>query len=143
MPSYTSFASTLLMEYPEESPFDIDPPVYNLSPLTREEDCDFDLPEFIAGVNAQWRRTGLNPLYMWYGCNPLIVRDYDLFDEKLPLTSYEQPPPLPRAEFEGPIEFLERLDPRGSSYVFKVRIGGEVRFLKVVCQPASQMLVFN
>lgn len=140
MKSHTTLASTMLVVYPEKNPFDIDPPVVNLTPFARDDECNYDLPEFIAAARAQAKKNaGLNPLYMWYGNNPLAVHEEHLFYDELPLTSYEQPPPLLKVILEEPIEFLEQLHPQGDSYIYKVRVGEDVRLLKVVRLPFSRM----
>lgn len=63
----------MLVVYPEKNPFDIKPPVLNLTPLQRDNECAYDVPEFIVGAQSQATRTGLNPLDTWYGTNPLIA----------------------------------------------------------------------
>lgn len=128
-----STASEIVLGYPENNPFEADCPPYNLVPWSRQSERRDDTPEFIAAARAMAERNGVNPLWMWYGHNPLIVHEESVRDLDLPLVSYQgRPPPLTRAELQQPLEFLEQINPLGSSYIYKVRVGQDVRLLKVV-----------
>lgn len=120
-----AFASTMLVVYPERNPFDVKPPVPYLSLLVLDGDKKPRTPGAL---------TGLDKSVLAHHNNPLIVHNEDQLYAQLPLTSYQRPSPLPKAEFEGPIEFLEQFHPgpEDNSYKFRIRIGNDLRFLKVV-----------
>lgn len=130
-----SLAEVIVRTYPEESPFDMKAPPTNLTPdRNSEHDIEMDTPELVATALAQTVKTGKNPLYTWLGTNPLVVRNPAVLPS-LPPMQHESsipPPPIPRAELDGPIQFLEQINPEGTLFMYKVRIGEDIRFLKVV-----------
>lgn len=131
--SRRSVASEIAVSYPESNPFKWESPPWNLSPRSRDHECAEDTPAFIAAALEQAGRNGINPLWSWYGHNPLLVYEERILYGDFPLDSYQgSPPPLPRAELQHPIEFLEQLNPHGVSYIYKVRVGQDIRLLKVV-----------
>ena len=58
--------------------------------------------------------------------------DYKLYGDKLPQITYAAPPALERAVLGTPLEFLTVINPTGNTLAFKIRIGDDVRLLKVV-----------
>lgn len=142
-----TLATTMLMVYPEKTPFDTDPPLMNLTPPNvLDDESAHDMPESIAKAQAHEAMSDASgPSYR----NPLIAHVGGTLYPALAFTSYVHPPPLPKFVTEEPIEFLERLHydgpypyveplhPYGTSHIFKVRIGDDVRVLKVVRCPNS------
>lgn len=130
-PAKVTLANTLLLTYPEESPFDRTPPVPNLSPVTPVEN---DQTRSISTEKAlaELRQFGVNPFFTMYGNNPLYIPDPKVRCGSLPLPPYDPPTPLPELSVDG-IEFIELLNPRGRTPVYKVRVDGDVRALKMVC----------
>ncbi len=111
----------------------MNPVPFNLKPPPQQDDL-FDTSEFVAAALKHAQRIGKNPLYMYYGTNPLIT-----FDEQVvPFNSYIPPPPLLRACIPDDITVLEQICPRGNTPLLKVCIGQDVRLLKVVCKNQSR-----
>ncbi|KAJ3552276.1 hypothetical protein NM688_g4231 [Phlebia brevispora] len=120
----------VLAAYPESSAFDWKPLIYNLAPEDQTDDLD-DTPEFLTAVRAQAKRDGMNPLWRWYGVNPVTLFDETLEDADLPMTAYNTPPPLSQVDLSGVVAVVEQLNPKGTMPMFKVRIGDDVRVMKV------------
>lgn len=125
-------SSSLVNCYPEQNPFEMDPPPYNLTPRSMKYFTDLDTPEFIAAALAIARKSGMNPLYMMYGTNPLFLADRRLLYAKLPPIPYEKPPPLEQITLPDDVEFFEEINKNGNNFVIPVRIGNDVRLLKIV-----------
>ncbi|EKM52941.1 uncharacterized protein PHACADRAFT_147241 [Phanerochaete carnosa HHB-10118-sp] len=49
----------------------------------------------------------------------------------MPLTKYERPPPLQKAVLKDELVFLEQINPKGSTALFKIRVGERVLLLKM------------
>ena len=78
-------------------------------------------------------KPGVNPLYMSYGTNPLLIADPRLVAQRLPFTEYRRPPPVKPAQLLDDIVFLEQICRHTSGIaLFTVRVGGVIRLLKVV-----------
>lgn len=128
-------ASAILLCYPERNPFEMDPPAYNLTPsigITWAMEKSMDTPEFIAAARAQAQKTGCNPLWTWFGTNPLAIYDERIQRADLPFNGYTVPPPLPRIDSPSDLTYIERVNARGNNPMYKVRIGDDVRLLKLV-----------
>lgn len=118
--------------YPEQNPFELHPPVYQLRPRAPKKWAS-DTQEFRDAARAIAERTAQNPLALCYGTNPLVVLDPESIDvECTQFPNYKPPPPLPQASLQGRMEFLERIHPSGHTPLFTVRVDGHVRLLKVV-----------
>ena len=122
--------SEILQSYPEQNPFELDPPPPFLTPPSPLQ--EYDTPEFRDAARDVTLKSLQNPLYLSYGLCPLTVRDPDLRTADHPLSSYVVPPPLPRATISGPIVFLQQINLEGRNPIFKVRVEREVRLLKIV-----------
>ncbi|KAJ3552279.1 hypothetical protein NM688_g4232 [Phlebia brevispora] len=120
----------VLAAYPEKSAFDWDPLLHNLAPNDLSKLIE-DTPEFRAAVRAQAQKDSMNPLWRWYGTNPVTVFDLKLQDAYLPITAYTTPPPLPQIDMSKDITVLEQLNLEGSTPMFKVQVGDSVRVIKV------------
>lgn len=131
--SCRTVASEIVLGYPESNPFEADCPPYNLVPWSLQRARRNDTPEFIAATLAMAHKSGINPLSMWYGYNPLEVHEESIQNLELPLVSYRaRPPPLARAILQEPLTFLTQISSRGASYIYEVRVGQDIRLLKVV-----------
>lgn len=126
--------SKILRSYPEKNPFDADPVIAGLPPWTETWELELreDLPELRAAALAQANKTGYNPLWSWFGTNPLIILDERLKSTDLPFKSYVIPPPLPQAQLFSPISFMEHMVSTGKTRTYKVRVGEDIRLLKLV-----------
>ncbi|KAJ3552277.1 hypothetical protein NM688_g4230 [Phlebia brevispora] len=120
----------VLAAYPEKSLYDWDPPLHNFAPRDLSTDLD-DTPEFLAAVRAQAERDGMNPLWRWYGTNPVTIFDHTLKKAVLPITAYTVPPPLSEIDISGGVTVIEQLNPTGTIPIFKIMIGDNVRVMKV------------
>lgn len=123
----------LLFTYPEEGPFDRTPPVPNISPKAPSQSEQTTSEE---EARASLRKCGLNPWHEMYGHNPLSIHDRDLRNGSLPLGPYTPPPPLCELHLDG-FEFIELMNPGGRTPVYKVRLNGEFRVLKLVRRSCS------
>ena len=132
MLKFTTFGSTFVKSYPETNPFDFAPPLWNLSPLPLDV-ARHDTQAIRDAACAAANSSGNNPFYGAYGSCPLALYDYELYGAELPPITYTPPPPLERAVLCAPLEFLAVINPKGNTLAFKVRVGDDVRFLKVVC----------
>ena len=66
----------LLLSYPEQTPFDLKPVVYNLTP-GRDSLESFISPEVRAAALAIANRTAVNIFMRMQGRNPLLLADHD------------------------------------------------------------------
>lgn len=94
-----------------------------------------DSSDFRAVALAQANKTGYNPLWAWFGTNPLILLDDRLKSADLPFNNlnYVVPPPLPQLYLSSSISFIERVDTTHNyTWMHKVQIGKDTRLLKLV-----------
>lgn len=111
----------------------LDPPPYNLTPYPPDDSGD--TPEFRAAACDVASKTALNPLAGTYGTCPVHVVDMRMILADMPLTKYKRPPPLQKAVLTDKLVVLERINPKGSTALFKIRVGEQVFLLKMVrCQ---------
>ncbi|GJE84687.1 hypothetical protein PsYK624_007630 [Phanerochaete sordida] len=126
-------AIDLLLAYPEQNPFDFQPPIYNLTP--REDPLEsFDTPELKAAALAIAQRTAVNVVMKMHGTNPLLAATSDRNRAEAgqtPMTAYQRPPPLSEATLPETIEFIDELNQNGHRTIFVVRLNNELRVLKV------------
>lgn len=131
--------------YPEGSPFELKPPLYNLIPEDLKIE-DLDTPQF---KDAAWAITNdhtVNPLFSMHGWSPLLLGDADVerLREKHPeLIHYREPPPLPQIMLPDDIEFLARVNMEEyfgrikmeeDALLVLARIGSETRLMKIVSE---------
>jgi hypothetical protein len=115
--------------YPEENPFDGDPPVYNVTPFTAAYDMAFDTAEFRAAALAMAQSSGVNPLRWQYCSNPFA----DIHrGEPIPFKRYTPPPPLSEVTLPNDTVFLKQIHGHCKTVLITLRIAGEVRLLKIV-----------
>ncbi|KIP05260.1 hypothetical protein PHLGIDRAFT_162018 [Phlebiopsis gigantea 11061_1 CR5-6] len=127
---FATFGSTFVESYPENNPFDSNPPLWNLSPFpldAQRHDTQAVRDAACAAANS----SGSNPFYGAYGPCPLAIYDSGIYGAKLPPITYAAPSPLERATVHAPLQFLAVISPTGNTLAFKVRIGDDVRLLKV------------
>lgn len=119
--------------YPEKSPYDMDPPLYNLIPEPSDEG-QYDTPEIREAAYTVAENTNVNIFARMYGTPPIDIVDEDLeyAGERFPVVSYEEPPPLPHIVLPEATRFLQQINPTGNSPIFLVEVEGETRLLKVV-----------
>lgn len=128
-------SSVIVLSYPEQNPFEMDPPPFNLTPETSKiwaRERELDTPEFIAAARAQTSKSGCNPLWTWFGTNPLVIYDERIKKAVLPFKNYVVPSPLQEAALSSDFVYLERVNPKGNTPLYKVRIGDDIRLLKIV-----------
>ena len=118
----------LVTWYPEQNPFLLNPPLYNLTPgpdaPTRPDNKRFAL--------ASAQSTGINPLCMSYGPNPLFMAGH-LDTLRLPFAEYRRPPPIKEAQLSDDMVFLEQICRHTTdTALFTIRVGKDIRLLKVV-----------
>ncbi|KIP04408.1 hypothetical protein PHLGIDRAFT_120719 [Phlebiopsis gigantea 11061_1 CR5-6] len=126
-----NISSAIVTSYPEENLYEMDPPVFNLTPKSMEAFLALDTPEFLQGALQQTRKTGVNPLFLMHGTSPLYLADRRLAYARLPLSAYQKPPPLPEIELPDDVAFVEQLNKQGNTVLVVVRIGGELRLVKI------------
>ena len=133
MSRYTSnVTSTLVYSYPEQSPFELDAPPYNLTPPSSKALTAVDTPEFLEAVLKQAQNTGFNPLATMYGTNPLYIADRRLLGAQLPPMAYKKPPPLEEIELPEDAEFVQQLNKGGNTVIVVTRVQDQLRLLKIV-----------
>lgn len=134
-------ANSIVSSYPEENPFEADPPIYNLTPGSAGLDVELDTPGFRAEALAIAQETGKNPLHTQYGTNPFVITDPRVQKARLPLATYVRPDHgLPRLSFSDHTAFLAHIHSNIRTIVITVRIDGEVRLLKIVRSSSSILL---
>ncbi|EKM52953.1 uncharacterized protein PHACADRAFT_98583 [Phanerochaete carnosa HHB-10118-sp] len=116
--------------YPECSPFDMDPPLYNLVPAPLDSMLH-DTPELLANVLAVAERTNTNLFCTMYGTNPLNIADPNFYLTWYPWVDYSAPPPLPEVALSENFRVLEQLNPKGNSPLFLVELDDQKMLLKV------------
>ncbi|GJE94567.1 hypothetical protein PsYK624_107370 [Phanerochaete sordida] len=131
----TALYSTLEIyhSYPEKNPFEITPPIFGLVPFARDYDS-LDTPKLHEAAREIMRRTGINVLFQMNGRYPFTTVQRD--EEKMeanpgPFTGYSTPSPLLNTMLPDDAEFVQQLNPDGNVPIFVVRIGGELRLLKI------------
>lgn len=151
-PQFSSCYSVeaLVESYPEGSPFELNPPLYNLIP----EDLmleDLDTPQFKGAAWAIAYDRTVNPLFTMHGWSPLLLGNADVarLRKKQPeLITYRKPPPLPHITLPDNIQFLERInmekflqriDVEGDALLVLARIGNETRLMKIVSEPSAHL----
>lgn len=118
--------------YPEENPYELQPPVYNLIPFQDEDEVDTPLFKHAALDIA--RRTGINVLALSYGQYPFLlgrIDETEVAKNPAPITQYQPPPQLPKAELPDNVVFVKQRNKTGNMPIFIVKIGNEERFLKI------------
>ncbi|KAI9061100.1 hypothetical protein FKP32DRAFT_1605067 [Trametes sanguinea] len=125
--------SELLIVYPEQNLFHLDPPPYGLTPLPVRS--SFDTEEFRQAALAIAHSTGVNPLRIVYFSHPLRYRNSDHEkDSKLPFSAYRRPDVLSQITLPEDTVFLKQIWRHAEqTALFIVRVAGEVRLLKVSC----------
>ncbi|EKM51385.1 uncharacterized protein PHACADRAFT_178020 [Phanerochaete carnosa HHB-10118-sp] len=131
MMSGLDIGAAILQHYPEQNFFDANPPLPNLSPFSLEIFHSNDTPELLAACRDMVAKSGLNPLSLSYGTNLLDVREYRLFETHYPLEDYQKPPPLQMTSLPKEAVLMEQLNKRGNTLMFTVRLGEEIRLLKI------------
>ncbi|GJE94527.1 hypothetical protein PsYK624_106970 [Phanerochaete sordida] len=132
----TALYSTLDIyhSYPEKSPFEINPPIFNLVPAARSF-SSLDTPELHEAARQIMRRTaGINVLFQMNGRYPFttVQRDEDMMEANPgPFTGYSTPAPLLNTALPDDAVFVQQLNPDGNVPIFVVRIGDELRLLKI------------
>ncbi|EKM52966.1 uncharacterized protein PHACADRAFT_30086 [Phanerochaete carnosa HHB-10118-sp] len=112
--------------YPERSPWDYDPPPYNLVPEP-EDWGQHDTPELRAAALVVAKHTDCNP---FTGTNPLHVVDVMAFNS-FPWDACVQPPPLPQVVLPADIEFVQQLNRSGNSAALVAQLGGKDMVMKI------------
>lgn len=119
--------------YPEHSPFDLNPPLYNLVPEVLDSG-QHDTEELLAAALAIAQKTDINCFCRMCGTNPLhtygpqMHRKHLLWPDDMAIT----PPPPPDIILPAQFHVLEELNPTGNSIVFLVEVDGAKRLLKIV-----------
>lgn len=116
--------------YPENSPFDMDPPLYNLVPKPNDSGR-YDTAQLVAEAKAIAEKTDINPFLSMYGSNPLMLEG-DIRVVHMPMNAYREPPTLPEISLPHDFTFIEQINPNGNSPVFMVAFNGEICLLKIV-----------
>ncbi|KAI9061099.1 hypothetical protein FKP32DRAFT_1729673 [Trametes sanguinea] len=124
--------STLLPKYPEQNPFHLVPPPFNLTPGP-DISAQSDTEELREAALAIAKSTGFNPLAATYGTHPLLLRnDNHVKDSKLPFRAYCRPKPLNEITLPEDVVFLKQIwHVAKKTALFIVRVAGEIRLLKV------------
>lgn len=124
-------APFILANYPETSPYDLDPVPYKVDPGSAPFDQLSD--EVCAAIRHQTHINGwLNPFHRIYGQNPYVLRDPTTPVVPLLLRGSRPCPVLPHAPRDGPILFLKQVEHPGAAAAFTVEYRGEVYLMKVV-----------
>ncbi|CAL1698038.1 unnamed protein product [Somion occarium] len=107
MRSSVEIEASMVQIYPEVSLFDISPPLTELSPMR----LDIESPdaELIAAAFSQFMLTSKNPLYWFYGTNPLILSS-SIQDVPMPITGSHVASPLPQIMPGSEINFKAVID---------------------------------
>ena len=125
--------------YPEQDPYSLNPPAFNLIPLP-DPAAVWDTPELRqAALNAA-NKQGRNPFHTMHHCYPFLLAEVDIdrvLDEPVPLTEYREPPPLAKIDLPENVQFVRQINEHGNTPTFVVRMGDTTRLLKVVSVPTS------
>lgn len=122
--------------YPEQSPYDKQPPIFNLAP--HRETGDHDTPELRKAALDIARRTGINVLRDMCGEFPLLLSQLDeqiVTEHPVPFTQYQPPPPLAKIDLPDDMEFIRQINVGGNTPIFVVKVEGSTRLLKMVRNP--------
>lgn len=103
----------LVSSYHEQSPWEMDPPPYGLSPPSLQLVTAVDTPELLAAALAIAHKIGINI----YGFKPIHLWDAHLLLKDYPLVDYRSPPPLREVTLPEDVEFIEQLYKRGHASV--------------------------
>lgn len=117
--------------YPETSPYDQKPPLYNLDPSSMDEG-ELDTPELLQAALAIAKQSGQNVLCGMYGMPPLAIMERELLQDDFLLDAYAEPPPLPHITLPDTARFVRQVNPLGNSPVFVVEVENRLCLLKVV-----------
>ncbi|KAI0644134.1 hypothetical protein C8Q79DRAFT_1073399 [Trametes meyenii] len=136
--SSLNVSSVILRCYPENSPWDLDPPPFALVPVEKGLCTPFP-QEFKDAALLQAQRTGLNPFYFMCWSNPLLLDDPSLAASAPPLDSVRRQlgsigplPSLSSALITRTLHTLVELPKQdGNSISFRFLADGEKRVLKL------------
>lgn len=117
--------------YPEHSPWDYDPPLYNFVPEP-EDQGQYDTLELRESALALAQRTDCNPLAGMYGCNPLHITNPLALGLRPWDSCAEQAPPLPQIALPEELQFVQQLNHGGNTAVFIVRVNNKDLVMKIV-----------
>ncbi|GJE84566.1 hypothetical protein PsYK624_006420 [Phanerochaete sordida] len=109
------------------------PPIFNLVP-PGDPAAHHDTPELKKAALDIATRTGINLLRHMYGQFPLILTYLDedtAIENPLPLTQYQRPPPLAKANFPDDVEFIRQINEGGATPIFLVKTEDNLRLLKM------------
>ncbi|KAL4243746.1 hypothetical protein ABKN59_011040 [Abortiporus biennis] len=105
-------ASTIVLTYPDQNPFNPNPSYPNIFP-TRPAECD-NLSA------ADIKNPYYDPLAGLHGHNPFQYTDENPMPPRIYIDNHQtSPPPLPEI-FLSSLEFIERLNHGGRAHVYKV-----------------------
>lgn len=132
-PYHPALRSINIATYPDENPFDADPPIHNLTPQSFAREWANDTPELRAAALAAAEGSGLNPLRFTYGQDPFIISFLNLGNPYLFTgTAYAPPPPLPEVALPEDAVFVQQIHEHCKTVLITVRIGDDTRLLKIV-----------
>ena len=124
--------------YPEENPFSLTPPVYNLVP--RPDPEILDTPELKQAALKIANKTAVNVFRGMNGRYPFLFAEADaanVLAEPVPFTEYRVPPPLAMVSLSDDVEFVSQVNEQGNSPMFLIRVGDGMRLLKIVSSSNS------
>ncbi|GJE84688.1 hypothetical protein PsYK624_007640 [Phanerochaete sordida] len=125
-------AIDLLLSYPEQSPFDLQPAVFNLIPQPDPLES-FDTPAVKEAALAVARSSAVNIFMLMHGTNPLLLVDNDFAHaraKQTKMTAYHTPPRLPEVPLPETLEIIKELNPDGHTPIFLVCVDGNLRVMK-------------
>ncbi|KAI0666372.1 hypothetical protein C8Q78DRAFT_1156925 [Trametes maxima] len=142
--SALNVSSVILRCYPENSPWDLEPPPFALVPVEKDL-CTPFLQEFKDAALLQAQRTGLNPFYFMCWSNPLLLDDSSLATSAPPLDSLRRQlgsigslPSLSSQLVTGMLHTLVELPKQeGNTISFRFLVDGEQRVLKLFQRESS------
>lgn len=121
-------AALMLQSYPDLSPYDIDPLPYNIIPPYDPVD---PLPSTRKRLASYRLRTGVH-IAKRFGENPFTVPRAQQPPSSLPIQSNPNISPLKKTFIGSSLLFLNQITNSTYAMSFKVRVDGDLRFLKIV-----------
>lgn len=113
-----------ISHYLERSPFDMEPPLYNLVPEPLDT-AEHDTPELLALARSIAERTNSNLFCSMYGTNPLNIADPNLLVTWFPWHKYSAPQPLPELTLSEQLRVRGQLNAAENSPLFLVEHKGQ------------------
>ena len=123
-------AASMLQRYPDISPYDMKPIPENVVPSYATANCK---PANRSKLASYRLKNGVNAINI-HGDNPYTVPQAEAPSSSLPLTEHRRVGSLTDAIVGDTLVFLEQVATSRNAISFKIRLGEEVRLIKIVSE---------